>query len=56
MLTRGTQEDKIKWVFNLYDLNGDGWISREEMEDVTHSVGIEVKYSFFHNLVYRFLT
>ena len=44
MLTRGTQEDKIKWVFNLYDLNGDGWISREEMEDVTHSVGIEVKH------------
>ena len=47
MLTRGTQEDKIKWVFNLYDLNGDGWISREEMEDVTHSVGIKSKYYSF---------
>ena len=38
MLTKGTQEDKMRWVFSLYDLNGDGWISREEMEDVTHSV------------------
>lgn len=38
MLARGTQEDKIRWMFKLYDLNGDGFISRDEMEDVAQSV------------------
>ena len=38
LLLRGTQEDRIRWIFKLYDLNGDGFISREEMDDVTQSV------------------
>ena len=32
-------EDKLKWMFQLYDLNGDGFISREELSDVAASVG-----------------
>lgn len=28
---KGAQDDKIKYCFIVYDLNGDGWISREEM-------------------------
>ncbi|XP_023667718.1 calaxin [Paramormyrops kingsleyae] len=28
---RGTLDEKIKYSFNVYDLNGDGYISREEM-------------------------
>ena len=42
LLLLGTQEDRLKWVFQLYDLNGDGLISREEMEDVAQSVGEQV--------------
>ena len=42
LLLKGTEEDKLKWVFQLYDLNGDGWISREEMEDITHSVSKQI--------------
>ena len=28
---RGTIDEKIKYCFNIYDLNSDGYISREEM-------------------------
>ena len=38
MLVNGTQEEKLEWTFHLYDLDGDGVISREEMEDVVISV------------------
>ena len=43
LLLRGTQEDKLKWVFQLYDLDGDGFVSREEMEDVALSVGFLIQ-------------
>ena len=38
MLLNGSLEDKLEWTFHLYDLDGDGGISREEMEDVAFSV------------------
>ncbi|NWX25342.1 EFCB1 protein, partial [Notiomystis cincta] len=31
VLLRGTLEEKMKYCFDVYDLNGDGYISREEM-------------------------
>ena len=37
-LVRGTDEDRFNWTFSLYDTNGDGFISKEEMEDVAQSV------------------
>ncbi|XP_050519041.1 Kv channel-interacting protein 2-like [Diabrotica virgifera virgifera] len=37
-VSRGTVNEKIQWVFNLYDLNGDGLISKNEMVDVVTSI------------------
>ena len=30
-LARGSIQDKLRWVFSLYDLDGDGVISRNEL-------------------------
>ncbi|CAH1103678.1 unnamed protein product [Psylliodes chrysocephalus] len=37
-VSRGSVNEKIQWVFNLYDLNGDGLISKNEMVDVVTSI------------------
>ena len=38
IIVTGSDEEKYNWIFDLYDLNGDGFISKEEMEDVAYSV------------------
>ena len=42
MLLKGTEEDRLRWTFRLYDTNGDGYISKEEMEDVAQSVRMDL--------------
>lgn len=37
-LSRGTVPDKLRWVFTLYDADGDGVISRTELRDVVMAV------------------
>jgi len=32
--SRGTVQEKLRWIFCLYDLNGDGYISKAEMTSV----------------------
>lgn len=32
--SRGTIQEKLRWIFGLYDLNGDGYISKAEMTSV----------------------
>ncbi|KAK5615787.1 Kv channel-interacting protein 4, partial [Crenichthys baileyi] len=38
IILRGTITDKLNWAFNLYDLNKDGCITREEMTDIMQSI------------------
>ncbi|KAF7287745.1 Kv channel-interacting protein 4-like isoform X1 [Rhynchophorus ferrugineus] len=37
-VSRGSIQEKLQWVFGLYDLNGDGLISKSEMIDVVTSI------------------
>lgn len=47
-MVNGSDEQKYNWIFDLYDLNGDGHISKDEMEDVVHSV-IQTSLSYIFN-------
>lgn len=38
VLSRGSVEEKLQWAFQLYDINGDGFITREEMTDIVTAV------------------
>ncbi|XP_060526850.1 Kv channel-interacting protein 4-like isoform X3 [Cylas formicarius] len=38
ILSRGSLEEKLRWAFSLYDINGDGFITKEEMTDIVSSV------------------
>lgn len=37
-MSRGSVQEKLQWVFGLYDLDGDGLISKAEMVDVVSSI------------------
>lgn len=37
-LLRGTMEEKLRWTFSLYDINGDGLITIEEMTDIATAI------------------
>ena len=38
LLLRGTLLEKLEWTFNLYDINGDGIITADEMYMIVSSV------------------
>ncbi|KAM8879520.1 A-type potassium channel modulatory protein KCNIP2-like isoform 2-T2 [Spinachia spinachia] len=38
IILRGSITDKLNWAFNLYDLNKDGCITREEMMGIMQSI------------------
>ncbi|XP_063332823.1 Kv channel-interacting protein 2-like isoform X1 [Pelmatolapia mariae] len=49
IILRGSITDKLNWAFNLYDINKDGCITREEMTEIMHSIyDMMGKYTYPH--------
>uniref|UniRef100_A0A8C4NKC2 Potassium voltage-gated channel interacting protein 3 n=1 Tax=Eptatretus burgeri TaxID=7764 RepID=A0A8C4NKC2_EPTBU len=38
LLLRGTVNEKLFWTFNLYDINKDGYVTREEMLNIMKAI------------------
>ncbi|XP_063434997.1 calsenilin-like isoform X4 [Mytilus trossulus] len=38
VLSRGSLQERLQWAFGLYDINGDGLITREEMLDIVSAI------------------
>ncbi|KAJ3053228.1 hypothetical protein HDU79_009849 [Rhizoclosmatium sp. JEL0117] len=36
--TKGTEVEKLQWAFTLYDVNGDGYVTRDEMIQVVTAI------------------
>ncbi|KAJ8772520.1 hypothetical protein K2173_027697 [Erythroxylum novogranatense] len=45
MATRGTRSEKVKRIFQQFDVNGDGGLNREEMAALVVAVNPRVKFS-----------
>ncbi|XP_074605282.1 frequenin-2-like [Brevipalpus obovatus] len=40
--SRGSPEEKLLWAFKLYDLDSDGFITRDEMCDILDSISVMI--------------
>ena len=38
VLARGSLSEKLQWIFSLYDINNDGYISKTEMLDIISAI------------------
>lgn len=38
VLARGSLQEKLRWVFSLYDINGDGYITKDEMSRIVAAI------------------
>ncbi|XP_071542241.1 uncharacterized protein [Panulirus ornatus] len=38
VLLKGTLQERVNWIFNLYDINNDGYITKEELIDIVTSI------------------
>lgn len=52
VLLKGTQEERIKYTFTIYDLNNDGFITKEEIFSLLRFTNYIVVLKFlYYNLI-----
>ena len=51
IMERGSVRERMQWVARLYDIDGDGYISVEELEDVIYSVSFVKKNKYLHYFI-----
>ena len=54
-MERGSLRERMQWVARLYDIDGDGFIGVEELEDVIYSVNFYITKNVFIVLFRRYL-
>ena len=56
ILLKGSLEDRLRWTFQVYDVNKDGVLSRGEVRDVTGAVSDHIVLFIMMEILLRYMT